>query len=344
MFLDHATIEVQAGKGGAGSVSFRRESYIPLGGPDGGDGGAGANVVLRVDKQMTTLLDYRYRQHYRADAGKDGQGRNMTGRSGEDLVLRVPPGTSVRDANTGEVIAELLEDGEEVIAARGGRGGKGNTHFATATNQAPRQAQPGEEGETRRIELILKLIADVGLVGEPNAGKSTLLASVSRATPKIADYPFTTLSPNLGVVQLGDHRSFVMADIPGIIEGAHEGKGLGHEFLRHIERTRTLAILIPSDTLDPQVEYDRLRNELHNYSEELAAKPHCVVFSKGDLLPPDWPAPQVEAPEAWGQFVISSVAHQGLTPLLEALWRRAADLTAAERADLDTDEVESWRP
>lgn len=344
MFLDHATIEVQAGKGGAGSVSFRRESYIPLGGPDGGDGGAGANVVLRVDKQMTTLLDYRYRQHYRADAGKDGQGRNMTGRSGEDLVLRVPPGTSVRDADTGEVIAELLEDGEEVIAARGGRGGKGNTHFATATNQAPRQAQPGEEGETRRIELILKLIADVGLVGEPNAGKSTFLASVSRATPKIADYPFTTLSPNLGVVQLGDHRSFVMADIPGIIEGAHEGKGLGHEFLRHIERTRTLAILIPGDTLDPQVEYDRLRNELHNYSEELAAKPHCVVFSKGDLLPPDWPAPQVEAPEAWGQFVISSVAHQGLTPLLEALWRRAADLTAAERADLDTDEVESWRP
>lgn len=342
MFLDHATIEVQAGRGGAGSVSFRRESYIPLGGPDGGDGGAGASVVIRVDSQMTTLLDYRYRQNYRADSGKDGHGRNMTGRSGDDLVLRVPPGTTLTDVDSGDVIGEMLEEGDEVIVARGGRGGKGNAHFATATNQAPRQAQPGEEGEARRIGLELKLIADVGLVGEPNAGKSTLLASVSRATPKIADYPFTTLSPNLGVVQLGDHRSFVVADIPGIIEGAHEGKGLGHEFLRHIERTRTLAILIPADTLYPQDEYNRLRNELLNYSEELAAKPHCVVFSKADLLPPDWPAPAVDAPDSWGQFVISSVAHQGLNALLEALWRRAADTAAAEREEVE--EPESWTP
>lgn len=342
MFLDHATVEVRAGRGGAGAVSFRRESYIPLGGPDGGDGGAGANVIVRVDPQMSTLLDYRYRQNYRAESGKDGQGRNMTGRSGNDLILRVPPGTSVTDADSGDPLAEILDDGDEVIVAKGGRGGKGNAHFATATNQAPRQAQPGEDGEARRIGFELKLIADVGLVGEPNAGKSTLLASVSRATPKIADYPFTTLSPNLGVVQLGDDRSFVMADIPGIIEGAHEGRGLGHEFLRHIERTRTLAVLLPADTLDPQNEYDQLRNELLSYSEELAAKPHCVVFSKGDLLPPDWPRPGVEAPEAWGQFVISSVAHQGLNALLEALWRRAADLTAAERAEAD--EPENWTP
>ena len=342
MFLDHATVEVHAGNGGAGAISFRRESYIPLGGPDGGEGGAGGDVIVRVDTQMTTLLDYRYRQSYRADSGKPGQGSNMTGRSGSDLILRVPPGTSVSDADSGEGLGELLAEADEVIVARGGRGGKGNAHYATATNQAPRTAQPGEEGSSRRLAFELKLIADVGLVGEPNAGKSTFLASVSRATPKIADYPFTTLSPNLGVVQLGDHRSFVVADIPGIIEGAHEGKGLGHEFLRHIERTRTLAILIPADTLEPQEEFDRLRHELLSYSEELSAKPYCVVFSKGDLLPPDWPAPAVDAPDAWGQFVISSVAHQGLNPLLESFWRRATDLTAAERDEVE--EPEKWTP
>jgi GTPase len=341
MFLDLAQIEVEAGHGGEGVVSFRRESYEPHGGPDGGDGGKGGDVVLEVDSQLSTLLDFRYRRQYRAEAGNKGQGQNKTGRSGEDLVLRVPPGTVVRDQDTGEVVGELLEPGDRVIAARGGRGGKGNAFFATATNQAPRKCQPGEEGEGRRLELELKLIADVGLVGEPNAGKSTFLASVSRATPKVADYPFTTLTPNLGVVQLTGSRTYVIADIPGIIEGAHEGKGLGLQFLRHIERTRTLALFVPADALEPQEEYEKLRSELRSYSEELAEKPHCVVFTKSDLLPPEWPDPRVDAPDAWGQFVVSSVAQRGLGELLEALWARAA---AAARPSPEEEPVETWEP
>jgi GTP-binding protein len=342
MFLDHAVIEIKAGRGGEGVSSFRRESYEPMGGPDGGDGGKGGDVVLRVDTQLSTLMDYRYRQHYAAERGQKGEGGNRTGRSGEDLVLRVPPGTVVRDADTGETLAELVEPGDEVVAARGGRGGRGNTRFATPTNQAPRHAQPGEEGEERRIELELKLIADVGLVGEPNAGKSTFLSAVSAATPKVADYPFTTLTPNLGVVQLSGSRTFVVADIPGIIEGAHEGKGLGHQFLRHIERTRTLALMIPADALEPQQEYDRLMTELRAYSEEMAAKPHCVVFTKADLLPPEWPSPSVEAAGAWGQFLVSSVAQRGLDPLLEGLWAHAARVIQEERG-VDA-EPEEWRP
>lgn len=340
MFLDHAVIEVSAGHGGEGAVSFRRVSYVPLGGPDGGDGGKGGDIVLEVDAQMATLLDYRYRQRYQAEPGQKGMGSNKTGRSGDDLVLRVPPGTVVLDAETQEVLGELVEPGERLVAAAGGRGGRGNARFATATNQAPRHAQPGEEGEARRLELELKLIADVGLVGEPNAGKSTFLASISAATPKIADYPFTTLTPNLGVVQLSGGRSFVVADIPGIIEGAHEGRGLGHQFLRHIERTRTLALLIPADDIDPQETYDRLRAELFSYSEELAEKPFCVVFTKADLLPADWAAPTVQAPEAWGQFAISSVARQGLEPVLEALWGRARAGQAPAEAAAD----EVWEP
>jgi GTPase len=338
MFLDLAHIEVQAGRGGEGAVSFRRESYEPHGGPDGGDGGKGGDVVVEVDSQLATLLDYRYRRQYAAESGAKGTGSNRTGRSGEDLVLRVPPGTVVRDQESGELIAELIQPGERVVAARGGRGGKGNAFFATATNQAPRKNQPGEEGEGRRLELELKLIADVGLVGEPNAGKSTFLAAVSRATPKVADYPFTTLTPNLGVVQLSGSRTFVVADIPGIIEGAHEGKGLGHQFLRHIERTRTLALFVPADVLEPQEEYEKLRSELRSYSEELAEKPHCVVFTKSDLLPPDWPAPGVEAPAAWGQFLVSSVAQRGLPELLEALWSQAAAATRADEGEV----TEAW--
>ena len=323
MFLDQATIQVAAGRGGDGAKSFRRAAYIPLGGPDGGDGGRGGNVVVRVDPQLATLLDYRYRRSYAAEHGAKGEGSNRTGRSGDDLVLRVPPGTVVRDAGTGEVLGELVAPGDEIVAARGGRGGKGNAFFATATNQAPRHSQPGEEGEARELDLELKLIADVGLVGEPNAGKSTFLSAVSKATPKVADYPFTTLAPNLGVVQLTSGRTFVVADIPGIIEGAHEGKGLGLQFLRHIERTRTLAIMIPADALEPQAELEKLRTELASYSDELPEKPYCVVFTKSDLMPPDWPAPRVEAPDAWGQFVVSSVARRGLDELLEALWRHA---------------------
>lgn len=342
MFLDYAEINVKAGDGGPGASSMRRESMTPRGGPDGGDGGRGADVILRADAQLTTLMDYRYRQQYKAENGAKGFGSNSTGRSGDDLVLRLPPGTMVRDVETEEVLGELLRDGDEFVVARGGKGGWGNARFATATNQAPRRADPGEPGEERRIALELKLIADVGLVGEPNAGKSTLLSAVSAATPRVADYPFTTLTPNLGVVQLSGSRTFVMADIPGIIEGAHEGKGLGHQFLRHIERTRTLALMIPADALEPQAEYDKLRDELGRYSTELAAKPHAVVFTKADLLPPDWLAPKVDAPDAWGQFVISSVAQRGLDPLLKALWTHAAKVLKEE----NTGEVEEepWRP
>ena len=342
MFLDHAIIQVKAGDGGPGASSFRRETFVPFGGPDGGDGGKGADVVLRGDPQLSTLLDYRYRQQYRGENGQRGAGSRSTGKSGETLVLRVPLGTLVRDADTEEVIGEVLQPEEEVVVAKGGRGGWGNARFATSTNQAPRRADPGEPGEERRIALELKLIADVGLVGEPNAGKSTFLAAVSAATPKIAEYPFTTLTPNLGVVQLTGHRSFVVADIPGIIEGAHEGKGLGHQFLRHIERTRTLAIMIPSDALEPQADYERLRSELAAYAPELAERAHCVVFTKADLLPPDWPAPRVEAPEAWGQFVISSVARRGLDELLEGLWAHAAKAQAAEAPE--EEDAEPWRP
>jgi GTPase len=342
VFLDYAEIEVKAGDGGGGASSFRRVAYIPKGGPDGGDGGRGADVVLRADPQLSTLLDFRYRRHYKAPGGEKGSGSNCTGKSGEPLVLRVPPGTLVKDVESGELLGDLTGEGAEVVVARGGKGGWGNARFATATNQAPRRADPGEPGEERRIALELKLIADVGLVGEPNAGKSTLLSAVSAATPKVADYPFTTLTPNLGVVQLPGNRSFVMADIPGIIEGAHEGKGLGHQFLRHIERTRTLALMVPGDSLEPQEEYDRLRGELARYSEALAAKRHCVVFTKGDLLPPDWPQPRVEAPGAWGQFTISSVARKGLDALLEALWKEAAAAVAEERAG--EDEPAPWRP
>jgi GTPase len=341
VFLDHATIQVKAGDGGNGEVSFRRETGVPHGGPNGGNGGRGGDVVLRADSQLTTLLDYRYRQHYKAERGQHGQGYDRTGRSRDALVLRVPPGTVVRDDETGEQLGELMEDGEELVVARGGRGGRGNAAFATATNQAPRRADPGEPGEERRIALELKLIADVGLVGEPNAGKSTFLAAVSAATPKVADYPFTTLTPNLGVVQLSEHRTFVVADIPGIIEGAHEGKGLGHQFLRHIERTRTLAVMIPADALEPQADYEKLRDELARYSGELPATPHCVVFTKADLLPPDWEPPRVDAPDAWGQFVISSVARRGLDPLLEALWTHAARVQAEEAGP---GEPEPWTP
>jgi GTP-binding protein len=336
MFVDRAVIELIAGTGGSGAESFRRESGVPRGGPNGGDGGRGGDIVLVADPQLTTLLDYSYRRHYKAGRGQHGEGSNRTGRSGEDRVLKVPPGTLVRDADTGEVLGELLRDGDRLVAARGGRGGRGNARFATSTNQAPRRWEPGEEGEERRIELELKLIADVGLVGEPNAGKSTFLASVSRARPKVADYPFTTLKPNLGVIELPDFRSFVLADIPGIIEGAHEGKGLGHQFLRHVERTRTLALMIPLDSLDPDAEYLRLRAELERYAPELAAKPHCLVFTKADLLGPDDEPPTTVAPEAWGRFVVSSVSRRGLPELLEALWAKAQ-----EQRSLDLEEADS---
>jgi GTP-binding protein len=294
-----------------------------------------------ANPQLTTLLDYSYRRHYKAGRGQHGEGKNKTGRAGDDLELKVPPGTVVRDVQADLTLGELLEPGDRLVVARGGRGGRGNARFSSATHQAPRRWEPGEEGEEREIELIVKLIADVGLVGEPNAGKSTLLAAVSAAHPKVADYPFTTLSPNLGVVSLSDFRSFVIADIPGIIEGAHEGKGLGLQFLQHIERTRTLAILVPVDAPDPQAEYHVLREELRSHSVDLADRPHCVVLSKTDLLGPDDAPPSIEAPEAWGVFGVSSVTREGLTDLMEALWARVrAEVEAAE----DGEGAGGWTP
>lgn len=290
-----------------------------MGGPDGGDGGRGGNVLVRGDANLATLLDYTYRDSWSGERGEHGMGSNKTGRSGSDVVLPVPPGTIVRDGATGEILADVLNHGDEFVVARGGRGGRGNTFFATATHQSPREWQPGEEGESRTLLLELKLIADVGLVGPPNAGKSTLLSVISAARPKIAEYPFTTLAPNLGVVQLTDQRTFVVADIPGIIEGAHEGKGLGLQFLRHIERTRVLAFLIPIDAMDWQAEYDQLRREIASYSETLAEKPHCVVFTKLDLLGEEY-LPPIEAPGTFGYFAISAANRDGLDTLLAAWW------------------------
>jgi GTPase len=342
MFVDRAVIEIVGGTGGSGAEAFRRESGVPRGGPSGGDGGRGGDVVLEADAQLSTLLDYSYRRHYKAERGQHGEGSNRTGRSGEHLVLRVPPGTVAYDDESGEVLAELLEEGAAVVIAKGGRGGRGNARFKTATNQAPRRWEPGDEGEERRVRLELKLIADVGLVGEPNAGKSTLLAAVTAARPKVAAYPFTTLEPNLGVVQLSDFRSFMTADIPGIIEGAHEGKGLGHQFLRHIERTRVLLLLVPVDAPDPQAEYERLRAELEAYSHDLALTPFLVGLSKTDLLADDDPLPVIEAEGSLGTFPISAVAGTGLPELLERLWEASRAVVAKERG-AEADE-EWWTP
>jgi GTP-binding protein len=336
MFVDRVMVKVEAGTGGSGQVSFRREKYVPMGGPDGGDGGRGGDVIVRADRNLTTLLDYTYRDAWKAERGQHGEGSNRTGRSGADVVLPVPRGTVVRDAASRELLGEVLEDGDTVVVAQGGRGGKGNSFFVTATHQAPREWQPGEEGEVRTLEMELKLIADVGLVGQPNAGKSTLLSVVSAARPKIAAYPFTTLSPNLGVVPLSDHRTFVVADIPGIIEGAHQGKGLGLQFLRHIERTRLLAFLVPIDAEDWQAELDQLRAEVAAYSAELAAKPYCVVFSKLDLLGELY-VPEISAPGAFGCYAVSAPGRLGLEGLLDAWWRQLLAMRTAEHRKEDGD-------
>ena len=328
MFIDRVIVRVAAGTGGSGISSFRREKFAPLGGPDGGDGGKGGDIIVLADSNLATLLDYTYRDQWEAERGEHGSGSNKTGRSGEDLTLPVPPGTIVRDHATNEILGEVLEDGDTFVVARGGRGGKGNAWFATSVHRSPREWQPGEDGQLLTLELELKLIADIGLVGQPNAGKSTLLSVISAARPKIGDYPFTTLAPNLGVVQLSDSRTFVVADIPGIIEGAHEGKGLGLQFLRHIERTRILAFLVPIDAVDWQSEYDQLRHEIAEYSAELAAKPHCVVFTKTDLLGENEVAP-IEAPEAFGLFAISAAGRVGLDELKLAWWRRLLDMRKA---------------
>jgi GTPase len=321
MLIDRAVVRVVAGTGGSGASSFARFKYKPKGGPDGGDGGHGGSIYVKGDANLSTLLDYRYRTLWQAERGEHGRGKTQTGASSSDLYLPVPPGTVVRDAVTGQLLGEVLQAGDTLLVARGGRGGRGNARFATSTHQAPREWEPGDEGEDRQIELVLKLIADVGLVGEPNAGKSTLLSVISAARPKIADYPFTTLEPNLGVVALSGHRTFIVADIPGIIEGAHEGKGLGFRFLQHVERTRVIALLVPLDSEDPQAVYDRLRNEVRLYSPALAEKEHVVILTKRDLLGPDVPIPQLIAPEAAGVQSISSAAGQGIDELKEYLWR-----------------------
>jgi GTP-binding protein len=334
-FIDRAVVRLIAGVGGSGASSFARYKYVPKGGPDGGDGGHGGSIYLRGDANLSTLLDYRYRPEWKAERGQHGKGKTMTGPSGDDLYLPVPPGTEVRDAATGDLIGEVLHAGEELLVAKGGRGGRGNARFTTPTHQAPREWEPGEEGEDRQIELVLKLIADVGLVGEPNAGKSSLLAVVSAARPKVAAYPFTTLEPNLGVVGMSDSRTFVVADIPGIIEGAHEGKGLGLKFLQHVERTRVLAYLVPVDSEDPQAVYEQLRNEVGSYSPLLHDKPHIVVLSKRDLLPPDDPLPVVSAPRAATTVAVSSAARIGLDTLKTTLWDLVTTARALDHAPVD---------
>jgi len=283
-FIDYVEIHVEGGHGGMGCVSFRREKYVPKGGPDGGDGGKGGSVILEVDPQLQTLQDIRYHSTYSAPDGKNGDSANKTGASGEDVILRVPPGTVVKDQETGEVLADLTEEKRQFPVARGGNGGKGNTRFKTSTDQAPRKATPGFPGDERDIALELKLLADVGLVGFPNAGKSTLISRISAARPKIADYPFTTLTPNLGVVKYGDYGSFIVADIPGLIEGAHEGKGLGDQFLRHIERTSLLLFVIDVNSDDILEDYRDLEHELNEYSSTLAGKPRYLVISKMDTV------------------------------------------------------------
>ena len=322
MFIDRALVHIIAGAGGAGASSFRREKFVPKGGPDGGDGGSGGSVYVRADTNLATLLDYRYRTHWRAERGQHGKVKNMTGKTGQDLYLPVPPGTEIHEADAGALLGEVLRRGDTLLVAQGGRGGRGNARFATPTHQSPREWEPGEYGEERHLELVLKLIADVGLLGEPNAGKSTLLSVISAARPKIADYPFTTLEPHLGVVGLSDGRSLVIADIPGIIEGAHAGKGLGLRFLQHVERTRMMAVLVPVDSPDPQATYELLRREAALYSADLAAKPHVVVLSKLDLLPaPRSPLPEIRTQGGAPVVAVSAVTREGIPQLLETLWQ-----------------------
>lgn len=332
-FVDRVTVEVFAGRGGDGASSFARFKYEPKGGPDGGDGGHGGHVLVRANGNLSTLLDFRYHSVWKAERGVHGKGKKMTGATADDLILPVPPGTVVEDADSGLVLGEVLADGDTLRVARGGRGGRGNARFATSTHRAPREWEEGGEGQHRRLVLTLKLIADVGLVGEPNAGKSTLLSVISAARPKIADYPFTTLEPNLGVVGLSGARTFVVADIPGIIEGAHEGKGLGLTFLRHVERTRLLAYLVPLDSPDPQATLDTVRHEVAQHSAVLAAKPFLVVLSKRDLMPAGDPLPELSAPGAAAIVTISAASGDGLEELSETLWRAVVAARAADDHD-----------
>jgi len=323
MFVDRITVEVEAGRGGDGCVSFRREKYVPRGGPDGGDGGRGGSILVVAEAGVDTLSALAHRKHWRAAPGQSGSGANRHGANAEDLIIRVPPGTMVIDAVHGHVLKDLAQAGDSVIAAHGGKGGKGNSRFKSATNQAPREFTRGGEAECRRLTLELKVIADVGLIGKPNAGKSTLLSRVSRARPEIADYPFTTKTPHLGIVQVDQDRSFVMADIPGLIEGAHAGVGLGHEFLRHVERTRVLVHLVepdPTDGSDPLENFQTIRRELAEYGHGLADRPEVLAVSKAEL--PGAAEVAEKLAEAAGReaLLFSSVTGQGLNRLLQVTY------------------------
>jgi len=333
VFIDQVTIQVRAGDGGNGCVAFRREKYVPLGGPNGGNGGAGGDVYLRVSPHLNTLLRFARERHFAADSGEHGRGSGKQGRRGEDLYIDVPPGCVVRDKTNGEVLGDLTEPGQTLVVARGGRGGRGNEAFKSPTRQAPSFAEKGASGEERALELELRLLADVGLVGKPNAGKSTLLSRISAARPKIGDYPFTTLEPNLGMVRVDDLTSFVAADIPGLIEGAHEGAGLGHAFLRHIRRTRLLVHLLDGMSLDPVADLAEINHELAAYDSELAAKPQIVVLTKQDL--PDSRemlslVREALAGEGVEVLGISAVSGVGIDELLGRIAGRLAELPEAE--------------
>lgn len=328
-FVDYVKVQLSSGNGGKGSAHLRREKYVPKGGPDGGDGGRGGHIIIRGDKNLWTLLGFKFKRHFKAGHGEHGSKSRSTGADGPDEYLDVPLGTVVRDSETNELLFEITEDGEEKIVLEGGKGGLGNWHFRTSTNQTPRYAQPGIPGQEKQITLELKVLADVGLVGFPNAGKSTLLAALTSAKPKIADYEFTTLKPNLGIVQYRDYRSFVMADIPGIIEGAAEGKGLGHYFLRHIERNATLLFLIPADSKDISREYEILLNELRKYNPELLDKQRLVAISKADMLDEElMDEMRAELAGEFGQvpyLFISSVSGFGIQQLKDRLWKLLND-------------------
>ncbi len=329
MFLDYAEIFVKAGKGGDGAVAFRREKYVPKGGPAGGNGGKGGDVILKADENLHTLLDFKYKRKYLAQNGQPGGNSLKDGKAGADLIIKVPVGTVVKDSTTNEILHDFTTHGEEFVVAKGGKGGKGNSNFATPTNQTPRFAEEGKPGEERKIILELKLIADVGLVGFPNAGKSTLISTISAARPKIAGYPFTTLKPNLGIVKYKDFKTFTVADIPGLIEGAHLGKGLGHQFLKHIERTRVLLFMIDITSENIEKNYVTLKNELENFNPDLLKKKKLVALTKADLIPEE-EAIKIKNKlklENYGKgiLIISAVSGYNIQTLLDMLWQELKD-------------------
>ncbi len=337
MFIDSAKIYIRSGSGGNGIIHWRREKYVPKGGPDGGNGGRGGDVIVRADKQLHTLMDFRYKRRYIAKNGNPGEGSNCEGRSADTVIIKVPCGTILRNADTGKILADLVEHNSEIIIAKGGRGGKGNSEFATSTNQAPRICTPGEAGQELNLELELKLLADVGLVGFPNAGKSTLISKISAAKPKIADYPFTTLHPNLGMVYFAEEKSFVVADIPGLIEGAHTGKGLGIQFLRHIERTKVLVYLIECTSGDPKKDFTVLRDELKAFGpslpnqlksdQPLAEKPTLIALTKLDIADDKLQSEvkKIKFGKGIPVHFISAVTGEGLKKLVAAMWEKVRE-------------------